>query len=541
MTLGKQTRRKQQRGIAMIMALLALLLLAVIGTAFMFMNTSETSANGNYKDSQKAYFASRAGIENVRALLWSNAGLKASASSLQMPNPTPAVLGNGMIYVLNPAAGEAIDPTVNPVDDELCHEQFVALVNAGLTPAVAGAPCGTGAITELMPPASGYYSTQTLTSADTGTTAPLPFKWVRITNKQNLMGTVVDPTVVGPTVAFQRVDKTQPDPSQVCLGIDGQERATASCAAWNLANLTNQVTPVWTLTSLAVTPNGSHRMTQMEVAYLPPLFPPGTISTEAPVTLKGSYSIQSDDYCTCTCTRNSSTGKTTCVNKAGAACISSPNAIYTAGTITQNGTSGVVVSTLGSTIFTASAQNQPWPYNIPKLIDTYKQSAQNAATSVPWNYNCSGTPNFSSMPPVYANCGTQSNQQFGIFPPNLLTNGDESGAQPVAVYVPGSISLHSNNTSGAGVLIVDGDLQIDGGLTFYGLLLVRGKVSFTGGGSAATNIFGAILAGEDVSATDQAVSDSFGGSINFTYDTCALRQAGPPGPPKLLATHELMY
>ena len=547
MNLQKPTRRKQQQGVAMIMALLTLLLLTIIGLAFMTMTGTENSANKNYKDSQSAYFGSRAGLENVRALLWTNAALKSSAFNLAMPNTA----GNGMIYVLNPAGGEVVDPTTGSyLDNELCHEQFTQLVAANLTVAPVGAPCGADLVaSELMPSPSTYYSTTTLTAADTGTTNPLPFKWVRITNKQNLMGSVLNGGVPRKVVQANPVD------DQVCYALDGQEHTTAfsplgPCATWNAANLSNQANPVWLLTSLALTSTGSPRMTQMEVAYIPPIYAPGTITTQAPVNLVGQFSIQSDDYCTCTCTQTTTvTGAktTTCVTKASQvntppqACFNTPNAIFTGGSINQNGSSGGVISTLGTTVTSASVQNvSPWPFNTDKLIETYKQSAQNASTTAPWKFGCSGTPNFTSQPAIYASCGTQTGQQFGTFPPNLLSNGDESGAQPISVYVPGSVKLTSD-ANGAGIIIVDGDLEINGGFNFYGLLLVRGRVSFTGGGSQAVNLYGAILAGEDVSASDVAATDKFGGSINFKYDRCALQSSAPPGPPKLLATHELSY
>ena len=56
-----QCEKKRQRGVALMMALLAMLLLAAIGAAFMFMADTENSVNNNYRDSQKAYFAARAG------------------------------------------------------------------------------------------------------------------------------------------------------------------------------------------------------------------------------------------------------------------------------------------------------------------------------------------------------------------------------------------------------------------------------------------------------------------------------------------------
>src|SRR5713101_5553436 len=144
MNSEKQNRRKQQRGVAMIMALLAVFVLAIIGMAFMAMATTENSANRNYKDSQRAYFASRAGLENVRTMLWTNAIFQAQVAGLTMP-----VVGakTGVIYAVNPTGAEVIDPTVKPaLDDELCHEQYggVGASTLGLSAGTAGAPCGTG-------------------------------------------------------------------------------------------------------------------------------------------------------------------------------------------------------------------------------------------------------------------------------------------------------------------------------------------------------------------------------------------------------------
>ena len=100
--------------------------------------------------------------------------------------------------------------------------------------------------------------------------------------------------------------------------------------------------------------------------------------------------------------------------------------------------------------------------------------------------------------------------------------------------------MHADVT-GSGVLIIDGDLDVHGGLSWYGLILVRGQISFTGGGSQTVNMYGALLAGEDVNAQSIPIGDKVGGSFVFQYDTCALKQSAPPGPPKLLASHELMY
>lgn len=547
MSLKMKTRRKNERGVAMLIALLSLVLLAIIGLGFMFMADTENSVNNNYKDAEKAYFASRAGLENVRLLLTPpnpGAGIAAGplynqVSNLTMPN---AAANTGVIYVENPTgAGDVIDPTsgltgtadtptLNPtLDDELCHEQFglLALVSPG-----AGAPClGAGQVMKQTP---NYYQVPTPALpanaiVNTGTPGALPFKWVRITNKQNFMG------LAGQSVA--------PPPAlpgdQVCW--DGQQETVAAPGACG-----PNANPVWLLTSLAVTPGaganaGSRRFTQMEVAITPPLYPPGTISTQAPVNLHGSYSLQS--YDNCSCKQTTVNGNTVWVPRsAGATCNQNAHVIYTGGSISTQGSSGVVLSNYGNSANSASVQNvNPWPFDVNKLINQYKNGAINASTTAPYNYSCTGTPNFTATPPVYASCGLQTSQGFGGFPPGLPDNNAfPTGTGPQTTYIPGSVKLTSD-ANGSGILIVDGDLEINGGFNFYGLVLVRGQVSFSGGGSNNVNLYGSILAGQDVLANDTSMTDSFGGSINFKYDRCALALSAPTGPPNLIATHELMY
>src|SRR5215472_16100154 len=103
-----KTHLQNQRGVAMIVALLCLVLLAAIGVALMFMADTENSVNNNYRDSQKAYFAARAGAESVRLQLASGGSLNGQAMGLTMPLATS---GTGMLYVKNPLPGESIDPT----------------------------------------------------------------------------------------------------------------------------------------------------------------------------------------------------------------------------------------------------------------------------------------------------------------------------------------------------------------------------------------------------------------------------------------------
>jgi hypothetical protein len=58
--------RRSEKGVALVLSILALLLLTAIAAGMMYMSTTETSVNNNFKSEEKAYFAARAGVEEVR-------------------------------------------------------------------------------------------------------------------------------------------------------------------------------------------------------------------------------------------------------------------------------------------------------------------------------------------------------------------------------------------------------------------------------------------------------------------------------------------
>jgi len=354
------------------------------------------------------------------------------------------------------------------------------------------------------------------------------------------MGLTGLPGSPSPTQPPQVVSTAAANGQQVCW--NGTQELPLPVGTLSCKLMTPEARPVWLLTSLAVTPQlgqnpGSRRMVQMEVALNPPLIAPAPISTQAPVNLQGSFVLNAYDNCTCTCTTTGTGANkvTACVAKqAGVACNGQAHAIYTGGVVSVSGGAGQTTTAYGSDPTQgASVQNvNPWPYNIDDLINQYKAGAQSPG------YSCTGTANFFATPPTYLNCGTQTSQTFGTYPSGLPA--EPTSVNSVTEYINGSVKLTSA-ASGSGILIVDGDLEINGGLNWYGLVLVRGKVSFTGGAGQNVNLYGSILAGQDVNATDQAQADTFGGSINFHYDVCAMKNLNGSRPPRMLASHELMF
>jgi hypothetical protein len=83
------------------------------------------------------------------------------------------------------------------------------------------------------------------------------------------------------------------------------------------------------------------------------------------------------------------------------------------------------------------------------------------------------------------------------------------------IFISGHASVSGG--TGQGVLVVDGDLQVDGGFQFYGAVIVAGTLSITGAGGAFT---GGVAAG----GADLAPSSVLGRAV-VSYSSCALRRA----------------
>src|SRR5262249_54624396 len=152
-------------------------------------------------------------------------------------------------------------------DDELCQELYVGLAlqspssTTSWTTQSAAVPCGSdGNSAELLASKTPFKKIPaTGQMPDAGSASALPFKWVRISNKQNFMGSVGQP------LPSSTASSTYGN--QVCW--DGTREQVIPVGKTCASQLPFEMRPVWLLTSLAVTPAGSRRMTQMEVALTP--------------------------------------------------------------------------------------------------------------------------------------------------------------------------------------------------------------------------------------------------------------------------------
>lgn len=456
--MRKHNLRNKERGIALLIVLMALFLIAAVGMGMIFMANTETSINQNYKDTQLAFFAMRGGLEELRDRMRSN-----SVTPLTLPTAMPGA-ANSIVYITNPGASEAVDPkTFNAnnqyFDDEFCHERFVG---SGVPYPAPGTPCNSTALAPPSPVAAYVAST----SPYTNTTSSLKYKWVRITLKQN------------GTFPSALVDSTQGNASQVCWDSTNGKEAVASalgyagCTAAQAAGL--NVGPVYVVTSLAITPQGSRRVGQYEAASLNITPPPGALALDGPGATFHPRPSSTNYFASgnnsgagaftgpggpaaCTVTGPAqapavSTGDAAGVTSIDASLTTSPDrsAEYTG----TGGTPSVVNSGPGGTNLLSGT------WSSPAQLNNLVASIANGADAT---YNCAiGTPCNGTGP-------------YG------------TDAAPQVTYVNGDFNFGS--TSGAGVLVVTGTLNVTGNSSFNGLILVIGQgiLSENGGGSGQFN------------------------------------------------------
>src|SRR5207249_11996587 len=107
----KETKlmRRNERGMALLLCILSLMVLTGIAVGLMYMTNSETQINDNYKNSEQAYFAALAGLQNARERM-SPASTGAHAIA-NLPAAMPGSAGS-VLYIVNPRnASETVDLT----------------------------------------------------------------------------------------------------------------------------------------------------------------------------------------------------------------------------------------------------------------------------------------------------------------------------------------------------------------------------------------------------------------------------------------------
>ena len=191
------TVARKQRGVALLLTIFGLLLLTAVAVAMLYSSNSETLIAVNYRDKQVATYAALSALEEARQRVHPTFGDLATAG--YVPTQTPTTSNAQVLYILNPntANGETATSIApwnynngnNPYfDAELCQENML-----GLTGTRGVACTGSSAVPSASCSAVGsgsggwcrYYD-NSANSTNWKLAAPLDYKWIRITLKEDL-------------------------------------------------------------------------------------------------------------------------------------------------------------------------------------------------------------------------------------------------------------------------------------------------------------------------------------------------------------------
>jgi Tfp pilus assembly protein PilX len=488
---GKKAKNGE-RGIALVFVLMVLLLFSAVLMGMIMMSNTETNVSSNFRDEQTAFFASKAGIEEVRDRMRSGAtnSLSSNISATALPGAA-----NGVLYVINPVSGETVAPWLttgtNFPDTEICKE----------VSCTSGVPSGT------------WYVPAQSASTTYAATPILPWKWVRVMAKANKSAT-------GAT-RVTSVDGTT-NGNRVCwTGTNEIATAAASCAAANANYL-----PVYELTALAVTSSGSRRMTQYEVDRT--AFPtmPGA------VTFDGS----NPDF--------STNPNSNAFNVTGTDAAQGPNAGAGCGAAANQSALGGFdnssVTSLDGQVnrpasYTSGAGSTPAISNVNSMLGTL--GTVDGLTNLVNSITAAAGAN------VFPNANNTT-------PPSLGTN-----TAPVVNVVQGDYSLGGSGTGillVTGTLTMSGTPSFNGLIFVIG----KGNVVKNGGGNGTLNgsLFVAnlysdtpptythlIATGSGNAPGIPTVAWNGGGNATIQYDSCWIGAVTQSFPYKLVSQRELIY
>jgi hypothetical protein len=487
---GSTQGRKREQGIAMFLTLFALLLLSGIALTLIYSTNTETGINSNYRQEEIAYFAARAGVEEARDRMSTQAGVVGPI----VPPPAPPGQASGYaLYVIN----QGTDPTtVQPwvagttyMDDELCHEGYTGL---GLTATAPGIRC-------TSVPSGSWYQTVTSDVQWSGTAAALPYKWVRVAMKENGSVEYGDPAQSG-TQTYYSVNSTVAATQPVCY--DGvSERVppsgTTTCAAWAPTVYANSV---YTITAMAVASSGARKVVQTEVGLAPnPPFPYGLFATGTTcgsITFSGSGSTNS---------YNSANGTYAATESSTGGDIGTFGNVSLSGNANIGGIIGVNVTTMGScssgsgTVSNGVTGSGSATADGCQIVNTSKCASPSNQWEQPLTAGLTfTTPTAPSPTPPTTN---QNYSSSVTLPPGTYGNISMSGNATLTLS-PGTYDINSLSASGSSSICVTPPGQV--------------VLNIAGSGGTALNLSGQSTADATVSACGSSSTQSI--PENFMID-----------------------
>lgn len=162
--------KRDERGIALLIVLFALLVLTVVGLGMMNATNMETAINYNYRDKQGAFYSALAGLQEARERI-------KYPYDITPPDSLPAAGFPNIIYIVSDYATVKPWDTNNAYfDTELCQENVLGLSGT------RGVPCTTTAAgTDWFE----YFDDSDVAAAPWNLADPTDWKWTRIQLKGN--------------------------------------------------------------------------------------------------------------------------------------------------------------------------------------------------------------------------------------------------------------------------------------------------------------------------------------------------------------------
>jgi hypothetical protein len=279
-------------------------------------------------------------------------------------------------------------------------------------------------------------------------------------------------------------------------GVFTRNTAGASPRNQNIYRITSYGTDGATLKTVAI-----------ETVQLPPPSAPGPLYVEAPTNLLGSST-------TILGAVQANTGNEPC----GAAAVPGISTILAQG----DGSGYDPIDTRGDLTITGDPDIRygARDINIQAMIDTFKPLAD-------FTYTVSSeTMTGSETPGPGEGWGTPTNG------PTLQDPSSCSEAHIIHIDTQGTYVRLSGQTTGCGMLLVEGDLDVNGGFSWYGPILVSGQVIYTGGGNK--QVTGTVM------SEGSADLDVIGGNANIVYCSTAINNINVNRPMRILNWLEVL-
>jgi Tfp pilus assembly protein PilX len=495
----KKAKARHERGIALVAVMLALLLITAMAAGIIILTNTETNTSSNFRDEQRAFFAAKAGIEEARDRLRKNL-----SDSLTRPTGLPGSGSSSVLYLTNPLnSSDTVQPWCGSgsgscssvyADDELCNETLSG-----------SAGCTLDTNTNKTYPSGSYY---TKTTADTTTYAPstgavLDWKWARVTLKQN--------NAFG---AGYYVNGSSSNTSQVYWN------GNSECVSGSTCTL-----PVYIITSLAVTPSGSRRMVQMEVAEDQLNF-----TAPAALTLDGTSDQFSGGNASGWAVVGTDTAVAGCGGGGTGAAVPaigvSDGAPATGNGKGANAASGDVANVIngygtGSGIPNKNVGSYVGLGGAPDIENVSSTYVSNKLDTISDIQSLVSTLKNNITQPVVAGGTKVSGSGYlfnsGPVSPSTIPN-------PQIVYANGDLTL-SGSSTGYGILVVTGTLTMKGNVNWNGIILVVGTGNLQTDGTNQFN--GAVVVANTSSGSIGAPTFSVngGGNGNVSYSSACIAQA----------------